>query len=327
MVVWTVIDEKLEWQECLSVFNPDSYLQMWEWGEYKSQSGWSPIRAVGYIGDDLKLMVQLLVRYYPFGFGIVWIPGGVIGKANLWAESILDSIKELTSLHYLIIKINDMRGRSNDDESLMESVGWSRSKNPLSTGLSLQWNLDQPENIIRSNLTKNWRHNLTRSGKKKLSFDIWDNPSVDDIFALYREMEQFKGLSQQFSYMEIKNLIEIMQDNLVLFRCIDANKQLVAIRACIIVEDKAWDVMAVTGSSARKSYASYGLFWELIKECVARGVKKYDLGGVDPSKNPGVWNFKKGTGAELIQYLGEWEYSNSQILLRIVNLVLKYKRV
>ena len=53
-------------------------------------------------------MAQLLVRYYPLGFGIVWIPGGVIGNVDLWAGSLLDTVKKLTGLKYLVIKINDM---------------------------------------------------------------------------------------------------------------------------------------------------------------------------------------------------------------------------
>ena len=327
MVVWEIVGQKVDWQNYLSMVNLNSYLQMWEWGEYKSYSNWIPVRVVGNLNSDLVVMAQLLVRYYPLGFGIVWIPGGVIGNVDLWAGSLLDTVKKLTGLKYLVIKINDMHKKSSEDEILMERFGWLRSQNMLSTGLSLKWNLEKTESTIKSSLTKNWRHNLKRSNKHGLSFELWEQPNISDIRSLYEEMEQFKGLPQQFSFMEIKNLIEIMKDSLLLFRCLDVDRQLVAIRACIIVEDKAWDIMAVTGNNARKNYASYGLFWELIRECIARGVKWYDLGGVDPEKNRGVWNFKKGTGAELIEYLGEWENGNSQTLLWGLNLILKYRNI
>jgi len=325
VVVWTVVNHKSEWQDLLSECKLNSYLQMWDWGEYKSYSGWTPIRIVGYQDSDIKVMAQLLVRYYPLKLGVVWIPGGVVGELALWTESLLDAVKEFTKLNYLILKINDMRKKSGHDELLLENRGWSRSKSPLSTGLSLEWNIDKTESTIQSKLTKNWRHNLKRSNKYGLSFELWEQSNISDIRSLYEEMEQFKGLTQQFSFMEIKNIIEIMKDNLLLFRCFDEEKQLVAIRACIIVEDKAWDIMAVTGKNARKNYASYGLFWELIRECISKGVRWYDLGGVDPEKNRGVWNFKRGTGAEPIKYLGEWEYSNSQMFLIIVNFMIKFK--
>jgi len=296
---------------------------MWEWGEYKSHSNWVPVRVIGLSDDKLVVMVQLLVRSYPLGFGVVWVPGGVVGSIKQWADSLLEVVKKITGINYLILKVNDMREKSSYDEMLLEKAGWFRSQNPLSSGLSLQWNLERTRSEMQSNLTKNWRHNLKRSNKYKLRFVLWEEPSISEIRSLYKEMEQFKGLTQQFSFIEIKNIIDMMKDNLLLFRCLDVNKKLVAMRACITIEDKAWDLMAVAGKNARKNYASYGLFWELIRECTTRGVKWYDLGGIDPEKNKGVWNFKKGTGAEPIEYLGEWERTNSRIFLLIMNLMLK----
>ena len=47
--------------------------------------------------------------------------------------------------------------------------------------------------------------------------------------------------------------------------------------------------------------------------------KNYDLNGVNPSANLGVYNFKKGTGAKLIEEIGEFEWSNNFILKSLVN--------
>ena len=52
----------------------------------------------------------------------------------------------------------------------------------------------------------------------------------------------------------------------------------------------------------------------LMKQCAERGVRWYDMGGVDPVNNRGVYDFKKGTGARALEYLGEWEWSTSKAL-------------
>ena len=45
-------------------------------------------------------------------------------------------------------------------------------------------------------------------------------------------------------------------------------------------------------------------------------MRYYDLGGIDLWQNPGVYTFKKETGARQIEYLGEWDWA-SQPWLRL----------
>ena len=85
-------------------------------------------------------------------------------------------------------------------------------------------------------------------------------------------------------------------------------------------------LFAAASVSARKVYASHGLLWILFNHCAEMGVSRYDLGGVDPLKNKGVFDFKKGTGAHLINYLGEWEYGSFPTLKYLVNCMMYVKK-
>lgn len=78
-------------------------------------------------------------------------------------------------------------------------------------------------------------------------------------------------------------------------------------------------MLAATNVAGRKLYSSYLTISELLSTCLERGVEEYDLMGIDPHKNPGVYNFKKGTGAEPLEYLGEWEWATSEPLYYIAN--------
>lgn len=64
---------------------------------------------------------------------------------------------------------------------------------------------------------------------------------------------------------------------------------------------------------------------ELMNVCRTKGVSRYDMSGVDPINNKGVYDFKKGTGAEEIKYLGEWEISNSKIFRVIASKLISRK--
>ncbi|MDA9550081.1 peptidoglycan bridge formation glycyltransferase FemA/FemB family protein [bacterium] len=325
MVNWHITDNQEEWNKSLSLFSVNSYLQTWKWGEYRSGFGWRPLRCLAKENDSVKAMVQLLIKPFPMGIGIAWVPGGPIGNIEAWSDSLLIAIKELTDLRHIIIKISDSRLVKPDDICILQKSGWNRNSEPLSTGLTLHWDLKESINVRLAKLSGNWRHNFKRSQKKDLKFEIWEQPDVSKISSLYEEMQNLKSLSQQFSFDEIDSLIKVFGSQLLIFRCIDTNGNIVAVRACIIIGNKAWDIMAAAGSAARKTYATYGTLWALAQECHLRGVITYDLGGVDPEGNKGVWNYKKGTNAALVKFLGEWEISNSALLKYGINFAIKMK--
>ena len=59
--------------------------------------------------------------------------------------------------------------------------------------------------------------------------------------------------------------------------------------------------------------------------CSHLGVRRYDLHGVDPESNPGVYNFKKGTGVVPFEYVGEWEFATSRWMRSLANLLVRYR--
>ena len=88
--------------------------------------------------------------------------------------------------------------------------------------------------------------------------------------------------------------------------------------------NKGLDMFAASTQEARKAYASYALFWAIIEACRNEGILYYDLGGVNPDNNLGVYNFKKGTGAKLVNYLGEWDWASVPLLRYFANKAIKY---
>jgi lipid II:glycine glycyltransferase (peptidoglycan interpeptide bridge formation enzyme) len=53
--------------------------------------------------------------------------------------------------------------------------------------------------------------------------------------------------------------------------------------------------------------AAYLLQWAAIQKAKALGCQWYDLGGIDPEGNPGVYNFKKRMGGKEIILPGPFQ--------------------
>jgi len=173
--------------------------------------------------------------------------------------------------------------------------------------------LSPDEETLRSGLSTNWRHNLKR-GTKRSKVRRWDAPDPGELAAVYRVMEEYKGLTPQHDAKSLEAMIGSLGDDLLLFRADGDDGKPVAIRACVVSGGTSWDLLAAAGPAGRKSYAAYALFWETILASKAHGAARMDLGGADPDGAKGVYDFKKGTGARLVDYIGEWEAAKPSAL-------------
>jgi lipid II:glycine glycyltransferase (peptidoglycan interpeptide bridge formation enzyme) len=72
-------------------------------------------------------------------------------------------------------------------------------------------------------------------------------------------------------------------------------------------------LLGATTEAGLKTKASHYLHWQVIKAARSRGVKWYDLGGVNPAANPGGYNFKKGFGGEDVIAAGPYEIAKENL--------------
>jgi lipid II:glycine glycyltransferase (peptidoglycan interpeptide bridge formation enzyme) len=311
-----------EWNGFLKKFPDYTVYQSYAWGEHKTRFGWLPLRLLLNDGNKVIAMAQILVRRYPFKVGVVWIPGGPLGEVDLWGESFQRSIRVAANVRFLYCRINSMLPRIEKDALNLAALGWRRSAHPLNSGLSLVYNPVLAEEVRLSQASGNWRHNLRRSCKRNLQTYLWKNADPIEIMKAYVSMQELKQLNAQTSHGEIESLLREFGDQCILVRCDDESGNFLALRGALVCGEKAWDIFAVATPEARKVYASHAAFWQLMKLCGERNVQWYDMSGVDPVNNKGVYDFKKGTGAQDLQYLGEWEYARPSIFGLIASRII-----
>jgi len=313
----------VEWDRHVAALT-GSFYQTFGWGEVRRVAGWIPMRLIARLNSQVIAGASVLVKR-KLGLAICWIPGGPLGTIDLFDPEFFRVLEGELHTKFFYCRISLLRKDEGSEAKFLASVGWQRPAREISSGLTMSYGLagDQDQRLKRT--SGNWRHNLKRSGRFCLKIDHWENPDLVAISLLYREMEGLKSLQQQHSDKELAAIFEECAKQVIVFRCRNSEGRLLAIRAAGLCGETAMDLLAVAGGEARKVYASHATLWALLDHCSRLGLLEYDLSGVDPIGNKGVFDFKHGTGASLVECLGEWEWASMPGLRFLVNWLLAHK--
>jgi len=318
MTKWEVLPVETAsrvWDKKLAGFADCSPFQSYLFGQYQQSLGWRPHHwtATNEEGETVAMCLGLL-RRYPLGFGIMWCVGGPVGNVQSCDEDFRDTILQTSGLKRLYIRFRCDRERHVGDALFLAHRGWSRSITPMTSSFSMELDLTLGEDELSNRLNRRWRRNLRLARQNDLRIELCTNPDIDEISRVFAEMEDRKHLPRQFSPEKLKNLFEHAASNLIFYRCEDESGNLICFRGALMTGSRACDYLAATTEKGLELRASYAVLWQMLRQCREKGVMTYDLGGIDPWANPGVYAFKKDTGAREVESLGEWDWATSPAL-------------
>jgi lipid II:glycine glycyltransferase (peptidoglycan interpeptide bridge formation enzyme) len=149
---------------------------------------------------------------------------------------------------------------------------------------------------IRLKLDKKWRNQLTCAEKNNLYVIAGNDSNLYRIFCdIYYQMRQRKTFETTVDADEFRRIQEALTETqrMRVLICM-ANGVPVAGIVASTIGDCAIYLLGATGDDGMKSKGSYLLQWSMICWLKAHGIKSYDLGGIDPKNNQGVFHFKRG---------------------------------
>lgn len=158
---------------------------------------------------------------------------------------------------------------------------------------------------LRKHFDKKWRNQLNSAERNDLT--ITESSTVDDyrkFCSLYYEMQQRKNFRTKVSVEEFERIQErlpVAQQMKILI-CEYENRP----AAGAVYSDMGETAIYLLGAAVElgmKVKASYRLQWMIIRNLKERGVRFYDLGGIDPAVNPGVHHFKAGLSGDDISHI------------------------
>jgi lipid II:glycine glycyltransferase (peptidoglycan interpeptide bridge formation enzyme) len=149
---------------------------------------------------------------------------------------------------------------------------------------------------LRRQLDKKWRNSLSRAERNEL--EIVEGNGIEEyrIFRqMFREMLKRKGFETSVSVDQFERIQEALPKNhrMDTLICRKAGVPVAGIVASAM-GDSAIYLLGATSDSGLTANGAYLLQWVWIQRMKERGIRQYDLGGIDPVRNPGVYHFKRG---------------------------------
>ncbi len=310
-----------EWESTLLSFADANIYQTGRWGRHRSEFGWDVTQLAHTSNGSVTAIAQVMNRKITPLVTLCWIPGGPVGDLTSCDTAFVSCIRELFTSPMLYIHFSAMTQFSDELASSLQTYGWRKPNTMLNSDKTLIYDVDPIITQRREKLSKNWSRNLSRGEQRELIVSEWTNPTAQQIASLTEEMSQFKKLGNKREVIDqtTESLLRNFQNDILMVKCTNSDGELLAMRGAVMLGYKAFDLFAAASPAGRKEYASNLCFWKLIELCGREGITQYDLSGVDPQRNPGVYNFKKGIGALDFTYLGEWSYSRPRIVGAIVS--------
>jgi len=167
--------------------------------------------------------------------------------------------------------------------------------------------LGQSAEELRGSLNRKWRNHLKQAENANLTVE-WDGdgsfyPWIRDLYASDKGERGYGGISPHF----LDILAPFLRDD----KCMIIGKASVKGRAVAGVlfirhGQSATYQIGVTTTEGRNVNAHHLLLWQGMFVLQQKGIKSFDLGGINDEDADGVKRFKKGMGGQSYRLIGHY---------------------
>jgi hypothetical protein len=309
---------RAEWEAAVQDFRDHSYRQCWAYGvELAARRGAVSEHVAVERGSELVGLADVRVRRLPvIGSGLAYVSGGPLVGAGDDELGRLDICLEALVRHFvdergLTLRLQAPVGTEDHNRAVADRLiraGFRRSDRGVHYRTVLL-DLDRELEAISASLHKNWRQSIRRAERNGVAITFG------------RELERFETFSLMLEELRARKPFELDLDERF-FAGVQAelpeHEQLVVGIATLdgvavagnvtsIHGDTAVYLLGASTDAALRSQASYLLHWRTIELLRERGIRWYDLGGIDPESNPGVAAFKLRTNGHDVTAAGPFE--------------------
>lgn len=318
------------WQELAPLFCDYNYRQLWAFeAACARRYGAANERVAVMDGGDVLGIVGVRIKRLPFcGGGIAYVTGGPLVRRNESSDPLrFEECMRCLADQYagrgrLVLRVSPPIGRpawNAEQASIMERLGF-RAVARSSRYRTLVLGIDRSPDEIRKGFDQKWRNCLNRSEKNGLSVRCGESQALFDEFCgVYDRLiirKRFHADLDAGFYAGVHAALEDGERFQVMLADADGE----AVAGCIM-STLGSTCVYLLGASTEKGLqlrASYLLQWHAIRVARERCCRWYDLGGIDPDSNPGVYHFKRGLGGEEILCAGPFEKWPGPLMGRVI---------
>ncbi len=299
------------------------FLQTWEWGELKRETGWIPHRLLVPGADGAPVgAASVLERRVP-GLGpLHYVPRGPIVD---WhdpsaVKATLKAIADLGRARRAVVCKLDP-GIPKDDPACAQHLAGhgfiARSAGPNFEGVQPRFHMQlslagrQAEALLAGMHPKT-RYNIRLAERRGVRVRAGGAGDLDTFYALLLETacrDRFLVRGPEYFRAMWRHCLEPGLGWLLLA---EADGECLAGAIVFRVGAMAWYLYGASSSRHRDLMPAYAVQWDGIQRTLRDGCRIYDFRGVSGDLDPdnplyGLFRFKSGFGAELVELTGEWD--------------------
>ena len=301
-----------QWSGLLDHFEDANIYQTWTYGSIRWRAKNLSHLLLKQSGEVVGMAQLRIVRPKNFRMGIAYLRWGPICQARNGAldQNIVRAMADALRQEYvekrgLYLEILPNAFSDSPRGEIFQSA-FSRFNREigLSRGKYRTFVLDlQPSiEVLRKKFDAKWRNKLNGAEKNDLQITVSESVKDYDVFCkLYDEMWEKKRFETTVSTAEFRRIQEQLPASqrmrIVISHCKGEPVGSVIYSA---MGDTAIYLLGATNGTGRNLKAAHLMQWSVIQSLKEMGVRYYDLGGIDPVANPGVYSFKAGmSGADV----------------------------
>lgn len=317
-----------KWSELLRQFDDTTIYQTWAYGK-TSRGGKVLSHVILRYKGEVVSMAQVRIMKIPFiERGIAYVYYGPLWRLtnNEYDNSNLKKILGVIYSEYvvrrkLLLRIVPNIVENGSEEVLMSflSTGFLKSHESKG-GRTLLVDLSPSLEEIRRRLRANWRNHLKKAEKTELKIIEGSGDELYRVFQkIYFEMLSRKRFTDTVDIDKFRVTQEELPGSLKMKITICEYKgEPVSAAVTSAIGDTAEYLLGATSEKGKRLKGSYLIQWRIIERLKTLNCRWYDLGGIDPDGNPGVYHFKAGMGGDDVRYLGQFEACNSRASYHLI---------
>jgi hypothetical protein len=312
-----------EWNGVLSLFADANVYQSWaygavHWGQH--QLSHLILKRDGQVAGAAQLRIARLpvigagVAY--LRWGPLWRPRGAAVDPEIFQQTLAAVIREYSHRRGLLLRLvpntfgHEPFGDLISEECASQGLRAARGAFPYHT---IHVDLTPSPEQMRKRLDQKWRNQLNSAERNGLN--VLEGTS-DELFAqflsIYDEMMGRKQFETTVNPREFQQIQQRLPDNHKMIVLIaEKDGKLMSGLVGTAMGDTGVYLLGATSDIGMKSKGSYLLQWHMMQRLKQRGCKRYDLGGVNLERNPGVYHFKQGFGGQEVHQLNRMELEGS----------------
>jgi hypothetical protein len=296
-----------EWAELLAQFQDANLYQTWSYGAIRWGEKNLSHLVLRHNGDAVGLVQLRIIRSRFLKSGIAYVRWGpMCHRAN--GELELEACRRMAAALreeyvrkrglFLRLLPNAFRGTPRGEVYQAAFSEYSDDKlNRAAAERTIVLDLSPSLEELRKRLDQKWRNQLNRAEKNGLQIAEGEGTELYQTFLdIYRQMWARKRFDEGGVDVDEFGRIQESLSPSQKMRILICSQGATPVAGVVYsaMGNSAVYLLGATSDDGLKAKGAYLSQWTVIKWLKEHGFKYYDLGGINPERNPGVYHFKSG---------------------------------